>query len=93
MSLAAIKRRLTVGTAVHIENHRNPGMSHDATVVTVQTNAIALSVPPGGKHTRSWFRWPKAAEIRVNPDGGFTRLDPNTGEPRLTVTFLQWSES
>jgi hypothetical protein len=40
MSLAAVKRLLTVGTRVHIEYHTSPALSRDAAVTTVQTNAI-----------------------------------------------------
>lgn len=84
MSLTALKKSIKVGDTAEIINVGHPELTRTATVVVVQTNAVAVTLPPGSKHDKSWLYWPKASECTVE-GRTFTRL--HDGVPALQVTF------
>lgn len=82
MTLAAIKRSLTVGTRVTITHHgeHGPGdtfpwgngtrtLPFTREVAVQQSNAVAFAEPNDGK---SWTYFPKASEVTINDDGSWT---------------------
>jgi hypothetical protein len=89
MTLAEIKRRLTVGTVFYCtQNVRGPiDPPAYRKVIIQQTNAIACAVGPEESRAKlSWLHWPKASGIREIP-GGF-EVDPiNPDNPKLRY---QW---
>lgn len=76
MSLAAIKRRLTLGAKVQMVRHDWYPMSvleggklfGVRSVKQVQGNAVQFS-------NGSWLYWPKAGSIRMTPLGFEVKLD------------------
>jgi len=67
MSLAALKRRIRVGTRLTVEAHSNPRAAAivgvTRTVEAVQQNAVALTSTDGGPP--SWLYWPPAKEVEM----------------------------
>lgn len=103
-NLAEMKRRLTPGTRIHIDNHRRPVATRD-TVVLAQTNTVDLvthGVDGNGKDVESHMEWPPADALRPNDDGSVTVMEyeraraglRRTGavtvgdEPFITITVL-----
>jgi len=77
MSLANIKRKLSIGQAVEMVYHDwspdkkpLPKVSGIRIVTRVQTNAVQFS---GG----SWLRFPSAKQIRETPNGFEVSLTPD----------------
>lgn len=75
-SLAGLKRTLTVGTEVQVDNLLHPNLSAERTVLTAQSNSVCLSFPPGHKHHKenpgprdgSWVTYPKRDQLRFDGD-------------------------
>ena len=94
MTLAALKRRLTVGTQLKMiagptwfDQARFPWTR---TVAHVQRNAIAFA---GDEHTGgrlSWLYWPKARFVCAHPDG-FSVYYPDGTAP-LVYRFVRREE-
>lgn len=71
MSLAALKRRIKVGTVVATEHDHVYADTFPAqrTVTRVQSNGIAFGhTRPDGEVVDSWIYWPRAAEVQVDGD-------------------------
>lgn len=82
LTLADLKRRLTVGTVFYCtQNVRGPiDPPAYRRVVIQQTNAVACATGPGPENDERaklyWLRWPKASEVREAP-GGFEIVLPD----------------
>ena len=86
-TLADLKRAMTVGTKVHVENHVYPHLSGDRKVLVAQTNSWCLSFPEShpkaAEHEGSWLSVPKASECTFNGNA-VTIIDE--GAPFCTIT-------
>lgn len=68
-TIAGLKRALTPGRHVHIENHRRPHMTRDTTVAP-KTNTVDLctwAMNEEGDPVESHFKWPKSAALSSGP--------------------------
>lgn len=94
MSLAALKRRLTVGTEIAVvENtHRPETTGHRRRVVKVQSNAVVLKPDEWDddemeRRGGSWMYWPKGGDVHYGEGAEtFTIGDPKG--PHMTFRFL-----
>jgi hypothetical protein len=88
-SFTAFKRKLSVGTLVHVENLAHPNLTSDRKLTKVQGNAIAGYVTRAdGEIVESWIYWPRANETKMNSDTSVSLIKPGSDEPWLTVTVL-----
>jgi hypothetical protein len=84
-TLADLKRALTVGTVVHVENHVYSELSGNRTVLVAQGARWCLSFPEG--HPRaapnegSWLNIPKAKHCRFNGNSVTIDRDPEWDDP------------
>jgi hypothetical protein len=89
-TVAALKRALTPGVAIHIENHFRPVATRD-TVVHPKTNTVDLVTEAPGAPRGSHLRWPKAADLRpFEGDDRRVHIDKD-GTPFLTITIKEAS--
>ena len=73
MSLAELKRRLTVGVTVRLVERVNGACDEIKTVAVVQTNAIAFG-PPGCKRgALSWIWWARGMRVDTTARGFLLR--------------------
>ena len=94
MSLAALKRRLTVGTRLEMTSgpawfppERFPW---PRTVAHVQSNAIAFAGDTHSGGRLSWLYWPKARNVAVGPNGFAVLFDDGTAP--LVYRFVRDEE-
>lgn len=88
MSVAHMRRTLTPGTRIHIENHFRPAATRD-TVVLAKTNTVDLVTEGRGRDgsiVASHLAWPKAHEL--SGSGNTFELAKN-GAPFLTITLVE----
>lgn len=92
-NLAALKRAMTVGTVVHVENHQFPSLSGNRTVLTAQSARWCLSFPDGhpkaAEGEGSWLDVPKASLCTFKGNAVTIGRDPAWGDdgPFCTITI------
>jgi len=76
MSLAELKRRLTVGVTVRLVERPSGACDEVKTISLVQSNAIAFG-PNGSKRgTQSWIYWARGMRVDTTANG-FKVIWPN----------------
>lgn len=96
-SLAEAKRRIRVGTKLHVEHYKWPDRTRDVICVekTGPTNIVTLPlhvIPaaeqtgPIRKEVRSWTPWGKAADVKVEGDSVTFHRE---GQAWFTYTILE----
>lgn len=92
-NLAELKRAMTVGTVVHVENHVHPTLTGNRTVLVAQTNSWCLSFPDGhpkaAEGEGSWLDVPKAKLCTFDGNAVTINRDPAWGDtgPFCTITI------
>lgn len=73
MTLAELKRKLTVGTRLRVTHSLlgpvNPPRGAGRTVVKVQSNAVVFECDERSDDRQSWLYWPKAKDLHATSDG------------------------
>lgn len=87
-SVAALKRTLTPGTTLRMVNHLRPQASR-LTVVLPKTNSVDLVTHAENAPRGSHLRWPKAADLRPDPEDHRKVHIDSDGTPFLTLTVLE----
>lgn len=91
-TVAALKRVLIPGVTIRINNHLRPQASR-ITVVLPKTNTVDLVTQAEGAPRGSHLCWPKAKQLRVEPDDGRTvhidHVDGTQRVPFITITVLE----